>query len=733
MFTPLFFEGTSKGRRLFVVIMSVGISVSILMTSVFTQHVYGYTAVKGTVKAKSGIVRESASTSAACAFCVKSGEEVVILSEETGNDSKIWYKIKVQDSTGYIRSDLVTKSNVKVNVDTEPVEEKSKENAAENNSEGNTSEGNTSGGFTSQVGKVKSSGVNVRKEPVDGKIVTRVTAGDSITAVNSVTGSDGNLWYAISFVQDKKALNGYIRADFTEGITPPDTTASTTAGSDTATETATNLTPSVKTGMIRGTSVRIRDKEVSGAVVVQLNPGHAFTVLDEVKGEDNYSWYKISFNYQGTNKEGYVRSDLVTLSAAGSGTNVAASDESFEQTIAELPDSYKNSLRTLHSKYPNWKFVPVNTGLKWDDVVSAECVVGKNLTAMSSIASWKSTDPKAYNQAKGEWYGFDGGAWAAASEEVIKFYLDPRNFLDDTGIFQFETLDYEEYQTDAGVSNILAGSFMNGSYVDTDGVTRSYPSTFTDAGKAYGISPYHLASRCLQEQGLYGKSDCVSGTVPGFENYFNYFNIGAYAANGLSATTNGLKYAMGTDESTGRPWNSRFASIVGSAKYISEKYVKKGQNTLYFQKFNVVNSENGIYSHQYMSNICAASVEASSLKKAYTDPNSTLVFKIPYYSGMPDNTTDKPVSSSSPSNYLSALSIGGYNYTPEFSGAVDQYNLTVDSTVTNICISATPADIYATVGGTGNVPVYVGTNVYHVVVKAQNGSTKTYTITVVQK
>lgn len=718
MFTPLFRGIASRGRRLLTVTMSVGISVSIIVTSIFPQQVFGYTAVKGTVKAASGVVRESASKASACAFCVKSGEEVIILDEVKGKDSNTWYKIKVLNSIGYIRSDLVKKSNIAVKVDTEQID--ALQGKTEENADSQTASNSE---FTSQLGKIKGTGINVRKTPVDGKIVTRVTAGDSVTVSKYEMGTDGNIWYAVSFVQNKKALNGYIRSDFVEGISIPEATQLSAADIQTGN----------KTGVIKGTSVRIRDKEVSGAVVVQLNTGHDFTVLDEVTGSDNYTWYKISFEYQGVQKEGYVRSDLTLISSGMALMNVGITDEAFEQTIKELPESYKNQLRALHIKYPKWQIVPVNTGLDWNDVVNAECAIGKNLTTISSIASWKSTDPRAYNQSTGTWYGFDGGAWAAASPEIIKYYLDPRNFLDDSGIFQFETLEYQDYQNDAGTANILAGSFMNGSYTDTDGITRSYAGTFVEAGRENGISPYHLATRCLQEQGLTGTSDCVKGNVSGYENLFNFFNIGAYAANGLSAPMNGLIYASGYDEAYRRPWNTRYASIYGAAKYISEKYVKKGQNTHYFQKFNVINAENGIYSHQYMSNICAASVEGARLKKAYPDLNTSLVFRIPYYSNMPENPCSKPLSSSNPSNCLASLSVDGYALSPGFSGATEKYTVTVDKNCTSINIQATPLDPLASVGGTGTVPVYQGTNVYYVVCKAQNGTTKTYILTIVYK
>ncbi len=682
------------------------------------------TATKGSVKCRSGIVREKASASSACVFCVKEGEDVLILSEENGKDQKKWYKIRVQDKSGYIRSDLVTKSKETVTIKTE--EESAPAQNAENteNVQGAETAAPEQGTQISQLGKVKGTGVNVRTEPVSGKIVSRVTAGDSVTVKSSVQGSDNNTWYAISFVQSKKALTGYIRSDFVEGVTVENEPAAQAAPVTTEIDS--------KQGFIRGTSVRIRDKEVAGAVVVQLNTGHELTILDEVKGSDNYTWYKVSFTYQGAAKEGFVRSDLVTRTASVA-QNVPKADEAFENVIAQMPESYKNNLRILHAKYPAWKIVPVNTGLKWEDVVNAECAIGKNLTPISSIPSWKSTDPRAYNSERDQWYGFDGGSWASASPAIIKYYLDPRNFLDDSGIFQFETLEYHDYQNETGTGNVLAGSFMSGSYADTDGVTRSYATTFVDAGRANGISPYHLASRCLQEQGIGGNSECVKGNVAGYENLFNFFNIGAYAANGLTAPMNGLIYASGTDENYSRPWNSRYRSIMGAAKYISEKYVKKGQNTLYFQKFNVINAVNGIYSHQYMSNISAASTEGTRLKRAYTDLNTALEFRIPYYSGMPESPCAKPTSESSPNCELASLSVEGCQLAPAFTGSNEYYSVTVDKSVSSVTINATPNSRYASVGGTGTYPVYIGTNVFLVVCKAQNGTTKTYKLTIIQK
>lgn len=61
----------------------------------------------------------------------------------------------------------------------------------------------------------------------------------------------------------------------------------------------------------------------------------------------------------------------------------------------------------------------------------------------------------AYDFNGGYWYGLDG-SWVAASKEIIMYYMDPRNFLNDTYIFMFENQSYDpSYQTESGVKLFL--------------------------------------------------------------------------------------------------------------------------------------------------------------------------------------------------------------------------------------------------------------------------------------
>ncbi len=662
----------------------------------------------GTVKGTKINVRKEA-VSGDIVTVLNTGQVTTVTSEVTGSDGNKWYGISFtlngSSLSGFIRSDFLT------------VEEKTVVTPAAATTTTTTT--NTASS-SHRTGAVKGINVNVRKEPVSGEIVSKLSTGHSVTVTEEKTGSDGNKWYGIAYTYNSTAQSGYIRSDYLtveEAVvtTPPAATNSNTDGTT--------------KGTVKGTAVRVRESAVNGTVVVQLNTDHSVTVTGETTGSDGYKWYQISFEYGGAAKTGFIRSDFVNIIQTAASTTVATSEE-FEKAIADFPEAYKNPLRTLHTKYPNWTFQPVKTNLEWSNVAAAETAVGKNLISKSSVSSWKSTSPQAYDWNTDNWYGFDGASWVAASPEITLFYLDPRNFLDENGIFQFETLEYEGYQNEAGVSNILASSFMSSSFTDTDGAARSYASTFVEAGTTMGISPYHLAARSLQEQGMTGTSGSVTGTVAGLENLFNFFNIGAYAANGNTAVVNGLIYAAGTEDAYYRPWNTRYKSIMGSAKYVSERYIKRGQNTLYFQKFNVVNTENGLYSHQYMTNIQAASSEAARMKKAYSDLNTSLVFKIPVYNNMPEAVCAKPESSANPNCYLSNLYIDGYGTIPNFNSATDQYSFTIDNGIGQIGIGATPVNGSASIAGTGTYDIPVGTTQITVVCKAQNGNTRNYVMNI---
>jgi len=465
-------------------------------------------------------------------------------------------------------------------------------------------------------------------------------------------------------------------------------------------------------GTVTGDYVYVRqDAGTGNKALTQVNTGDRVTVLGEKKDSAGDVWYQI----QTADKQytGYIHSRYVKLDEKVEYTP----DADFEAylTSQKFPDSYKDGLRQLHAKYPNWVFVAQHLNLDWTTALNAEAKVGRNLVLNGSAReSWKSMEYGAYNWDTKSYVVFDSGGWVSAQREVVAYYMDPRNFLDDTAIFQFEQLSYSAAHTQAGVTAILKGSFMEKMAAD-----------FINVAKEKNVSAYMLASRALQEQGAQGNA-LGHGTVEGYKGYYNLFDIGAYAADGLSAMQNGAIYAKS------KGWDTAAKSIAGGADQLGKGYILKGQNTLYLQKFDVVDGGNGYYNWQYMTNVTAAKAESSIMKKAYSDDvlKGAMVFSIPVYLNMPAAPQAAPQSNKNNDNTLTALSVSGYSLTPTFSRYVTEYAVTVPKDVTKVTVNATKSDSGATVSGAGQVTLSGDSTVISVKVTAPSGLVRTYLITV---
>lgn len=458
--------------------------------------------------------------------------------------------------------------------------------------------------------------------------------------------------------------------------------------------------------------------------------GDSLTILSETTDSSGAKWYKISCG----NLTGYVSAAYVQLTSSGS---QGSSDADFESYMTKqgFPESYKPYLRTLHEQHPKWIFTAQKLGVDWNTALKEECVVGRNLVHSSALASWKSMEKGAYDFNGGYWYGLDG-SWVAASKEIIMYYMDPRNFLNDTYIFMFENQSYNSsYQTESGVKTILADTFMSGSYTCPDTKKKyTYSQTFMDAAKKSGVSPYHLASRCRNEQGVNGAPQSL-GTVKGYENYFNFFDIQAYATSTMTAAEMGCKYAKTTNPTYLLPWTNQYKSIVGGSIFLGTGYITKGQDTLYLQKFDMVDGGNGLYYHQYMTCVFGQANEAISLKNAYSQDilNSAMEFKIPVYNNMPDKLCPKPTSSGDNNNYLKSLSVSGTSISPKFDKFTTSYTATVKAEISSVTINANPLGKSAKVSGKGKVSLKTGENTIKVTCTAASGVKRTYTIKITRK
>lgn len=457
-----------------------------------------------------------------------------------------------------------------------------------------------------------------------------------------------------------------------------------------------------------GSNLMVRSiPDGSGAVLARMPSGATVTILGEENG-----WYRVQYN----GVEGYSSAEFIT------DIRTVEMDDNYTNVLMSqgFPQSYAVRLSELHARYPNWVFEPVITGLDWNTVVAEEGKKQRCLVENSVNDARKSTDSYYYDWSSNTWYIYDSGRWVGASPEFIAYCMDPRNWLDETYIFQFESLAFSAAQTVSGVSSILAGSFMAGAYTDATG-TFGYADIFYQVGSELGVSPYHLASRCLQEQGAAGGSQLISGA----SGYYNYFNIGASGGTAAAVVQNGLAYAQKAG------WNSVYKSIQGGAGIIASNYIQKGQNTKYFEKFNVVYAGN-LFNHQYMQNVEAAKNEGAKAGKAYSDKSQAFVFRIPVYANMPENPAGF-TDSGNPNNWLSSLSVSVGSITPGFSGANTSYSIVVDETVNSITVNAAPVARTSSVSGTGTYSLQYGNNAIQIVCTAQNGNARIYEIVVARQ
>lgn len=374
------------------------------------------------------------------------------------------------------------------------------------------------------------------------------------------------------------------------------------------------------------------------AASVNISTGQSVRITGV--GEDSFHniWYQTGIDIGGSSYIGYIERDYLAyadedllawedrwISGQTYRMDAETAQAKLPADIAQFPASYQSGLLNLKTAHPNWIFVRMETDLDWKTAVQEENKNSRSLISSSVTSSWKTAD-------------FDK-SWSYPSDGILAYYMDPRNFLSENYIFQFELLSYNDtYHKESAVQSILNGTFMSGA-IPGDSKGQSYAQAFCNIARQLGVSPFHLASRVRQEQGN-GTSPLISGTHPSYPGVYNYFNIGATGKGSAQVIENGLKKAAEYK------WTTRYLSLEGGSNIISKDYIRKGQNTLYLQKFNVSKtSPSGLYQHQYMQNIAAPSSEAVSVKKAYATAgslNNPFVFRIPVYKNMPSSACPQP-------------------------------------------------------------------------------------------
>jgi len=207
------------------------------------------------------------------------------------------------------------------------------------------------------------------------------------------------------------------------------------------------------------------------------------------------------------------------------------SAEKFENEMTEqgFPESYKLYLRSLYASYPEWKFEALNTGIEWDTAISSE-----RSKSCIEVSSGHGTNNGCGNESS---------KWAMADEDSIKYFMDPRNFLDKESIFMFENLSSYSNVTESMVQRILSSTFMSGT---SEKDNLNYATIFMNAGTEHKINPVYLASLSIQEVGTNGSAQTRGEEIEWyglkFSSLYNFYNIGA---TGTFTAKGGIVWAGG--------------------------------------------------------------------------------------------------------------------------------------------------------------------------------------------
>ena len=583
-----------------------------------------------------------------------------------------WYKIKLNEKTGYVCSTYLSTSSLSTYVT----------------------------GIDS---------LNVRSGTgTNYSTITTVTKNENLTLLSTTkykgTGCSNNGWYKISI----NGKTGYVCSNYTKlGKDTATSTSTTTAKTITSHSTKYSYYNTVNkwTYRVNEDYAYVRTSP-TGSIKDTVYLGTELDYLGSSKATSNCSdgWYKVKYF---TNKTGYICKTYVDKYSS-----ITKSDSAYCTTLKNngFPASYCPYLTYLHSKYPNWVFKAEKVGDSFLNAINQEA--GKNYTQITKSSYLSSTTIA------------ERPDWRRASDAYIAFMLDPRNYFNEKNIFAFEQLSYNSTLD----NKTIVRTILNNTWLDTN----TYAGYFVDAGKTHNVSPGVLAARVKQEGGSKKTYAGVSGTVTNYWNvtnsgyicssstygtvngsYFkvksgtylnvrsgagtnksklkypngntiaatsndsiklvstkkytgdgctsgwykvsvnkslkgiyNFYNIGAYGDNPV---LRGLAAAAGyVDDLDGTPWNTRYKAIVNGASFVANGYINRGQDTLYYQKFDVDSNTTyyNRYSHQYMTNILAPASESLSTYRSYKSLgilNKKLVFKIPVFNSMPTSITSHPI------------------------------------------------------------------------------------------
>ena len=253
----------------------------------------------GKVTASSSLnVRSNASTSSPIIGSLKTNDIVEILETLNG-----WYKIKYNNSVGYVSSQYVYVTILTPD-----------NGANDNNSSSDSNNGSNDNSSTTQnkIGKVTaSSSLNVRSNAsTSSSIIGSLKTNDTVEILETLNG-----WYKIKYNNSV----GYVSSQYVSITTSAPNTgisSDSTTGSDSNNSSNDNSsTTQTKTGKVTASSsLNVRSSaSTSSSIIGSLKTNDTVEILETLNG-----WYKIKYN----NTIGYVSSQYISVStSSGSSSN----------------------------------------------------------------------------------------------------------------------------------------------------------------------------------------------------------------------------------------------------------------------------------------------------------------------------------------------------------------------------------------------------------------------------
>ncbi len=210
------------------------------------------------------------------------------------------------------------------------------------------------------TGTVKNQVLNVRSQASTGSsIVCKLSKGAKVTILSDTTGADGMKWYNVYFAYSGDTREGFVRADLIN-----------VAGQASSTAAPAAINSSLRS--IRPNAAIVRSYPSTGAeIVTRLYKGTIITINSEKTADDGRKWAKVTYNENGSSKNGYIRSDL--LAAAPAGASMTAATTPAGTTEANT------------AKYINTNVALVRTYASTNGDIRTRLVRGTNVTVIKTV------------------------------------------------------------------------------------------------------------------------------------------------------------------------------------------------------------------------------------------------------------------------------------------------------------------------------------------------------------